>query len=565
MPPLVVFEENRAYVIEKFHNGHFDYIEVIQEVAQRDFFLYISNNGMLGELAESYPWPRKRQEVPCWLYLSADMAMRLHGNHAFHGFPWVVSTGGLLSAFGPTLGTRHRDPETGQLRIECQGFNDRNEFPRATPCDQDFLRKIARDTGSDEQLRWFNGPVQQAFRKHRFFDKEGLFIGDGSYLFVPDNDKYEGSARMLFDESNHPISTKELAALSPARAARCQWRRCYKLVSLLHTDRTGSFFLYAGLAVVPGNASECPVLWRMVDAFVAAVGQGVMRQLILDRGFIDGAAIGKAKREYGIDTTIGVRRNMCIYQDAVGLCGLADAEWHAHAPHEVDPTRKSPRGELLDPSRAIPLRLREAKRQQTIAAKRLAQGLPPRPAKAVLSWAAKIPRTTSFDSCPVPLDIVLCTTDKNPLADDAWAIMTTAEDPDTGSVLARYALRTTIEERHRHIKLFWDIADFTSCNLSLIVNQVLFTLLTYSLLQMQLFRRGQKALNKATKPRQMEKLTPVAEDITIFTDQYYARFTTYDYTELVLSVPEAVKPRLQAKLKTRQRERLYAARAPAPP
>ncbi len=64
MPPLVVFEENRAYVIEKFHNGHFDYIEVIQEVAQRDFFLYISNNGMLGELAESYPWPRKRQEVP---------------------------------------------------------------------------------------------------------------------------------------------------------------------------------------------------------------------------------------------------------------------------------------------------------------------------------------------------------------------------------------------------------------------------------------------------------------------------------------------------------------------
>ena len=102
--------------------------------------------------------------------------MRLHGNHAFHGFPWVVSTGGLLAAFGPTLGTRHRDPETGQLRIECQGFN---------------------------------GPVQQAFRKHRFFDKEGLFIGDGSYLFVPDNDKYEGSTRMLFDESNHPISTKE--------------------------------------------------------------------------------------------------------------------------------------------------------------------------------------------------------------------------------------------------------------------------------------------------------------------------------------------------------------------
>ena len=145
MPELVLFEEDRAYVIEQFHNGHFDFIEVIQEVVQRDFFRWVAGKALLERLAQSYPWPRKKQEVPAWFYLSADMAMRLHGNHAFHGFPWVVSTGGLLSAFGPDLGVRRVDPE-GRMHVECPGFNDKNDYVRCTPCDPDFLRKIARDT-----------------------------------------------------------------------------------------------------------------------------------------------------------------------------------------------------------------------------------------------------------------------------------------------------------------------------------------------------------------------------------------------------------------------------------
>jgi hypothetical protein len=189
-------------------------------VAQRDFFRYVASGGLLERLAASYPWPREKQEAPAWFYLVADMAMRLHGNHAFHGFPWVVSTGGLLAAFGPTLGTRHVDPETGRLRIECPGFNKKNEYSRSTPCHPDFLRKIASDTPVTSQLAWFNSDVQKIFRQRRFFDKAGLFIGDGSYLFVPDNPKYEGSARMLFDEHNHPVGKEEHARMSPADAYR---------------------------------------------------------------------------------------------------------------------------------------------------------------------------------------------------------------------------------------------------------------------------------------------------------------------------------------------------------
>ena len=111
--------------------------------------------------------------------------MRLHGNHAFNGFPWVISTGGLLSAFGPK---------------------------------------------------------------------------------------------------------KQEKKMSAAQLKKCQWRRCYKMISLLHTNENGDFFLYAGLRIVPGNVHECPVLWEMVDEFVSVMGKGVIKDLILDRGFLDGEA-----------------------------------------------------------------------------------------------------------------------------------------------------------------------------------------------------------------------------------------------------------------------------------
>jgi hypothetical protein len=559
MPGLILFEENRTYVIEQFHNGHFDYIEVIQEVAQCDFFRFVAGGGLLEQLAAEYPWPRKKEEVPRWVYLTSDMALRLHGNHAFHGFAWVVSTGGLLSAF-PSLGTHHVDPETKRLRIECPGFNHKNDYPRRTPCDQDFLRKIAADTPPADLLGWFNGPVQRIFRHRRFFDKAGLFIGDGSYLFVPDNPKYEGSARMLFDEHHHPVSAEAHARMKPAQASRCRWRRCYKLISLLHTNPTGDFFLYAGLAVVPGNAHECPVFWKMVDDFVAAVGKGVIRHLILDRGFIDGAAIGRAKRAHGIDTTIGVRRTMDAYRDAVGLASLPDTLWQRHV-RTPQPGELPVKRHLLDARRAEPLRLREAKRQQTLARRRREQGLPEPVPPA--QWIAKIDRTTSFEGCPVPLDVVVCTPDKNPRGDAAWAIMTTAEDATAAAVVDRYGLRVGIEERHRHIKCFWDIADFQSPDQELVVNQVVFTLLTYSLLQQHLLRRGRKALNKATKSRMIENLVPVAEHVTVFTDQQYARFTACEYTLMVMDVPDSARARLRARLVRRQREFHFGLDPPA--
>ena len=553
MPPILVYEQNKPYVIQQFHNGHFDYIDVVQEMAQRDFFRFVGSTLLLERLAQTYPWPRKKEEVPRWLYLASDMAMRLHGNHAFQGFPWVVSTGGLLSAFGPELGCKRID-SSGQLRIECKGFNGKNDYPRQTPCDPDFLRKIAKDTPAGQQIRWFNNAVQKIFRRHRFFDKAGIFIGDGSYIFVPDNEHYQGSVKMLFDEHNHPVSEKRQKTMSKAELKRCQWRRCYKMVSLLHTNENGEFFLYAGVRIVPGNQHECPVLREMVDEFVSVMGKGIIKDLILDRGFLDGKAITKAKTWHGIDVTIGVRRNMNVLEDALGLVNLPEVQWESYTRQSSEPPVPFKR-HYTDAPRPEHIEKREAARQRTLAEQRAAGERPPLKEPEQIAMT-RIKDLTTWSSCSAPLDLVVCRDQHDEGLDHVWGILSTAcEEQRAEPAAKRYHLRTHIEERHRHLKCFWDLAEFTSPCFDLVVNQIIFTALTYSLLQQQILRQARKALNKASKSRMMEELVPVSDHVIVYTDHYYAVFDNLEYTGMVLDVPETSRQKLRDLIKLKQSQR----------
>ena len=103
---MVIFEENKPFIIQSLRNGEFDYMEAASEVFEADFFRFIKARALLDELAETYPKPRKKQDVPFWFYVAGNLSMRLHGVHAFDAFPMVVRSGGMLQAFGP-----HATPE----------------------------------------------------------------------------------------------------------------------------------------------------------------------------------------------------------------------------------------------------------------------------------------------------------------------------------------------------------------------------------------------------------------------------------------------------------------------
>jgi len=544
----MVFERNDLLVIEAFQRGEFDFLEGVGEISETDFFRAIAEKKVLEKLAAAYPSPCKKHDVPLWVYIAGDISMRFHGVHQFHAFPYVVRSGGMVNAFGPSMGHKVTHPQTGDVTLCCAGFNNKNEYDRQTPCDQDYLRKTARRTDAELLMKWFNRDVVGIFKRHHAFDSEGIFIGDASYLFVPDNDKYEGSSRLLFDEHNHPVDIKKV---SPKQLVRCTWRRCYKMISLIHTNRKAEFFLYAGIVVTAGKDHECPILYSMVEDFVGFHGKGGIKKLILDRGFLDGPNIGRCRQEWGIDVLIPARRDMDIYQDVVGLAKAGEVEF-------VRWTPPAPLPKPLPLHRPERIKKREEARQRTLARRKTeapkAFGETNASAQAPLrSEVAVVKSVKTFVSCPIPLDVIV---NKEVYADgseDYWVLLSTASISDPAPGRQDYALRTAIEERHRQLKCFSDLESFTSRSFSLIVNQVVFVVLTYSLLQWYLLRIGRRELNTKTRTRTLELLRPAITMVLIYYKSYVAYLSPLEHQELVLTLNEQARKKILAKTRKLRR------------
>ena len=554
----MLYERNDRLVIEAFQRGEFDYLEGVGEVSEADFFRTIASRKVLDKLAATYPSPCQKHDVPLWVYIAGDISMRFHGVHQFHAFPYVVRSGGIVNAFGPGMGHKVTHPKTGDVSLSCEGFNNKNEYDRETPCDQDYLRKMAKRTDSGLLMTWFNRDVTGIFKQHHAFDPEGIFIGDATYLFVPDNERYERSSRMLFDEHNHPVDPQKL---SSAERARCVWRRSYKLVSLIHTNRAGDFFLYAAIGVVAGKDHESPVLYSLVEQFAGFHGKGIMKKLILDRGFLDGPAIGRCKNEWGIDVLIPARRSMDIYTDVVGLAKHGDLDFKPWEP----PTLSSKPIPIHRPER---IRKREEARQRTLAmrkAEKNQQQVQPDSNALLRSEVAVVNSLGTFSTCPVPLDAVV---NKEVYADgreDYWVLLSTERIADPATGRRDYALRTTIEERHRQLKCFSDLEAFTSRSFNVIVNQVVFVLLTYSLLQWYLLRIGRKELNAKTRTRTLDLLRPTTTVILIFYQNYVAYMSPLEHQELVLTLDEDARKKILAKTRRLRRSLANQLMNPRPP
>lgn len=544
---LLAFEHDRGFVVKALRQGEIDYLEPVTEAIEADFFRHLLNRQVLDRLAETYPTPRQKQEVPVWLYLASELSLKLHGAQSYHAYPRLLRSGGLIEALGPKLGgCKSRHPETGEVTLACPGFNRKNDYDRQTPCDQDFLRKFARDSDVERLHAWFNRELPRALRSLKLFDEEGLFLGDASYLFVPDNEHYEGSDRLWFDEHNHPVEADQV----DRRDRRYELRRCYKLISLIHVNRRLEFFFVAAARVVGGRRHECPLLYELAEQFVAAVGPGVMKMLIVDRGLIDGPRMGRLKQLHHVDTLVPLRTNMDAYADAIGLTRLPDFRWEPYPHPEAPPPVAS------SPPKPPRVKKREAKRQQTLA-QRQAEASPPNPTTAKPPAAVGLPHTLlgigrgllSWSDCPVPLTAVINReVDEHDQHQD-WVLVSTAASLIAHQMRSTYELRTAIEERHRQYKCFWDLTRMHSCAFSLVVNQALFVLLTYTLLQAHLLLRQRQRLNGLTRNSILDLLAPTLEVVAVYFQQRFCLLSLPEFARILLTLEEAARKRLLRKIR----------------
>jgi hypothetical protein len=546
---LLAFEHDRPFMLKALGKGEIDYLEPVTEAVEADFFRQLIDRQVLERLAESYPTPRKKQEVPVWLYIASELSLKLHGAQSYHSYPRLLRSGGLIEALGPQWGGRKtRHPETGEVTLSCPGFNRKNDYDRQTPCDQDFLRKFARDTEVEHLHTWFHRELPRALRSLKLFDSAGLFVGDASYLFVPDNEHYEGSERLWFDEHNHPLDPDQV----DVRDRRYQLRRCYKLVSLIHVNRQLEFFFVVGARVVSGRRHECPILYELAEQFVKAVGPGVMKMLIVDRGLIDGPRMGRLQQHLHVDTLVPLRRNMDTYADAIGLTRLPGFQWEPYR-------RPAPPPPPLPP-RPKPARIdkREAKRQQTLAQRKAtAEEGALNPATAKPAPRVTLPHTLlgigrglrSWRDCPVPLTAVINREVDEQGQSEDWVLVTTAAKLDAQQIRSTYELRPAIEERHRQYKCFWDLTRLHSCAFSLVANQALFVLLTYTLLQAHLLLRQRQHLNGLTRTSILDLLAPTLEVVAVYFQQRFCLLSLPEFARILLTLEETARRKLLKKIR----------------
>jgi hypothetical protein len=173
--------------------------------------------------------------------------------------------------------------------------------------------------------------------------------------------------------------------------------------------------------------------------------KGTIKRLLVDRGFIDGGWISDLKRD-GIDTVIGLREDMNLYEDMLGLARLDDAVW---TPASSPKLRGKPR-----PERSL----------------------------------CQLTDLETWDACTVPLQGIVVR-DRYPDGTVCFQCLVTTDLTMTAAEIHQNCRdRWAIEESFMDLTRYWNIERFGSCRPNVAAAQYHFTLLAYTLLHLYLRR-----------------------------------------------------------------------------
>jgi len=243
----------------------------------------------------------------------------------------------------------------------------------------------------------------------------------------------------------------------------------------------------------------------------------VIKLLIVDREYIDGAMITRFKKKYGIDILIPLRKNMDAFLDALGLARLSEARWSLYKER-----RDGESGEFVE--------------------------------KEEVMGVAKV---TSWEDCEVPLYVVLVRESKGG-EEKIWALVSTRQFRTAKEARELYELRMQVEERIDQLKNCWLIGKFTSPNFNLDLAQVVFTLLSYSLIQIYLMRKEMEDLANKTIDSLQQKERLGKNAVVMYAMGHFGIFDLDEFMAMTLSIEGKPKERLHRWLKKFRAEKIRA-------
>ena len=503
MDEVIIFRENKVEVRKRLRDGRIDYLDLTSWSFQDRLFGFLIEERFLQWCGASFPTPRQRENIPVWFLLGCAIQMKLHRTAAFQRLDYILRSGSILTRVKFNVG------------MTAGGFNSKNKKGREIPIDQDTARKFFTHTEASQIEQWYNTDVQKWLRRHRgYSDKEGIFILDPTLIAVPENPNYKGAALLPLDKEGRYVEVKKL---SPGERKKFKYTRAYKLTMLLHYSRQDDYFMFAGGHLGRGDESGLKQGEELVEHFVSQIGKGVIKLLIMDREFIDGAMITRFKKIHEIDCLVPLKSNMHALMDALGVSRLGDVKWVLS--QEV----KDETGRVVE-----------------------------------VEELAGVGKVESWESCQVPLYIVLVRTRKANGKEQMWALASTKRFDDPRSPRELYTGRMQIEERIDQIKNGWWVGSFTTPNFNADVVHVFFVLLTYTLIQLYLKSTHHEEL--ATKTieslRQEERLGKDA--VIVYAEKYFAVFDVDEYTNIILHLRKEARLKMCRWIKRFRRNKIRA-------
>jgi len=500
---VITFQENKVEVRKRLRDGRIDYLDLTSWSFQDRLFGFLIEERFLQWCGASFPTPRQRENIPVWFLLGCAIQMKLHRTAAFQRLDYILRSGSILTRVKFNVG------------MTAGGFNSKNKKGREIPIDQDTARKFFTHTEASQIEQWYNTDVQKWLRRHRgYSDKEGIFILDPTLIAVPENPNYKGAALLPLDKEGRYVEVKKL---SPGERKKFKYTRAYKLTMLLHYSRQDDYFMFAGGHLGRGDESGLKQGEELVEHFVSQIGKGVIKLLIMDREFIDGAMITRFKKIHEIDCLVPLKSNMHALMDALGVSRLGDVKWVLS--QEV----KDETGRVVE-----------------------------------VEELAGVGKVESWESCQVPLYIVLVRTRKANGKEQMWALASTKRFDDPRSPRELYTGRMQIEERIDQIKNGWWVGSFTTPNFNADVVHVFFVLLTYTLIQLYLKSTHHEEL--ATKTieslRQEERLGKDA--VIVYAEKYFAVFDVDEYTNIILHLRKEARLKMCRWIKRFRRNKIRA-------
>jgi hypothetical protein len=191
---------------------------------------------------------------------------------------------------------------TTQMRV---GFCRRGNLA-AGPMHQNTLADAVERLSAADLAAVLNGTARRLAERGFFAESAGVFALDASDLET--TARYAGAGLLTKTEKKR---TKDKRIVEIER-----WVYGFQ-VFVVYEVRLR---LVVAATVVPIQERETQHTLALVRQAVANVGPGVVRTLLIDAGFLDGADLWVLKHQWGIDFVVPAREKMRVTTDARALC-----------------------------------------------------------------------------------------------------------------------------------------------------------------------------------------------------------------------------------------------------